>query len=58
MGGPLEDDEDGYCGFKRSNWVVGPCQLVCLLATVVWGTRQSVRALLEALQKTKAPRSS
>lgn len=29
MSGPLEDDEDGYCGFKRSNWAVGPCQLVC-----------------------------
>lgn len=21
MSGPFEEDEDGYCGFKRSNWI-------------------------------------
>lgn len=45
MSGPFEEDEDGYCGFKRSNWTVGPCQLAFVLlvpASQSGALRQSV----------------
>jgi hypothetical protein len=54
MGGPFEEDEDGYCGFKRSNWTVGPCQLAFVLLVPASQSGALVKAYLHLHSRSTA----